>query len=279
MVVTCPECGTRFALDENLIRGESAKARCSRCGHIFTVHRPAASAPAGPPPEEEIPPPPLEGEAGGPTVGEEVSPVSVAPVSPERSPPPPAPSRRWPWVVGAVLLLVLAAGAAVWRLAPRWTAWLAGPGAPPARVPVTLPPPPPAPEELKELQVELTEANFGRLEHPQAGRLLVLLGEVVNQGAKARGPVRLRAALVDAQNREVAHRLAYAGITLTEKELLSLTPAEIERRLETPGGEAVLGPRERRPFTLVFFGVPPDLAEAGYGFTVAVAEAPPASHP
>lgn len=124
------------------------------------------------------------------------------------------------------------------------------------------------------------EANFGRLVHPQAGRLLVLTGEVVNQGHKTRGPVKLTATLLDARHREVAQRQAYAGATLTEKELLTLAPAEIDRRLQTPQGrEATLAPQERRPFTLVFYGVPPDLAEAGYGFTLAVVEAPPASQP
>jgi hypothetical protein len=185
--------------------------------------------------------------------------------------------------MAAIIILVLAGGGvATWRLVPLLTQKrAAGPvAAPPSPVELKMPTPPPTPAELREIRIELGEANFGRLVHPQAGGLLVLTGEVVNQGEKARGPVKLKAALLDAQHREVAQRLAYAGATFTEKELLTLAPAEIDRRLQTPRSrEAILAPQERRPFTLVFYGVPPDLAEAGYGFTLAVVEAPPASQP
>jgi predicted Zn finger-like uncharacterized protein len=288
MVVTCPECGTRFELDESLIRGESAKGRCSRCGHIFVIRRPA-----GGPPEEEPAPEPLPGPPPPePELPEEpeaaFASVPEAPIpvpEPEEAPGPPAPPaapRRRAWIPALLLLVAAGAGLAAWRLVPFLLQ--GGAGAPKAAAPAVtelkMPAPPPSLAELREIRIEVGEANFGRLVHPQAGRLLVLTGEVVNQGDKARGPVKLKAALLDARHREVAQRLGYAGVTLSEKELLTLAPAEIDQRLQAPPGrEAILRPAERRPFTLVFFGVPLDLAEAGYGFTLAVVEAPPAFHP
>jgi hypothetical protein len=138
------------------------------------------------------------------------------------------------------------------------------------------------PEELKDLRLELGEARHDRLENARGGRLLVLTGEVLNQGPRPRGPIRLRAALVDGRHREVAHRLAYAGSSFTDEELTTLAPEELERWLNTPGGKSgltTLPPQERLPYTVVFFGVPADLAAAGYGFTLAVVEAPPATQP
>jgi len=39
MIVTCENCNTRFNLDENLIKESGSKVRCSKCNHIFTVHK------------------------------------------------------------------------------------------------------------------------------------------------------------------------------------------------------------------------------------------------
>ncbi len=295
MVVTCPECGTRFELDENLIPGESAKGRCSRCGHTFVIRRPAGREEPAPPPPEPPPPEPQPPErpaespepataAPGVTPPAEAAPtLGAQPEAPPSAGKPPAAAapRRW-WMAAIIILVVAGAGVAGWRLFPLLTQVRPGmpPTAPPSAPELNVPPPPPTPAELREILIEVEEATFGRLEHPQAGRLLVLTGEVVNRGEKARGPVKLKAALLDARHREVARSLAYAGATFSEKELLSLAPAEIDRRLQTPPGrEAILAPQERRPFTLVFYGVPPDLAEAGYGFTLAVVEAPPVSQP
>ena len=58
MIVTCENCNSRFNLDENLIKESGSKVKCSKCHHIFTVHKlvpveePAAEEPA--PVEEEV---------------------------------------------------------------------------------------------------------------------------------------------------------------------------------------------------------------------------------
>jgi predicted Zn finger-like uncharacterized protein len=39
MIVTCEECNSRFNLDENLIMESGSKVKCSKCHHIFTVHK------------------------------------------------------------------------------------------------------------------------------------------------------------------------------------------------------------------------------------------------
>ncbi len=41
MIITCPECSTRFRVDENKIPAQGAKIRCARCKHVFAVTPPA----------------------------------------------------------------------------------------------------------------------------------------------------------------------------------------------------------------------------------------------
>ena len=40
MIVTCKECETSFNLNEDLVKQEGSKVRCSRCRHVFTVFPP-----------------------------------------------------------------------------------------------------------------------------------------------------------------------------------------------------------------------------------------------
>jgi predicted Zn finger-like uncharacterized protein len=40
MIIVCQSCSRRFRLDENLLKPEGSRVRCSRCGEVFTV-RPA----------------------------------------------------------------------------------------------------------------------------------------------------------------------------------------------------------------------------------------------
>jgi predicted Zn finger-like uncharacterized protein len=71
VIVTCENCDTRFNLDENLVKESGSKVRCSRCHHIFTVHKLAPveepnsaleEAPADFPDTAEVPPPSFEAE-------------------------------------------------------------------------------------------------------------------------------------------------------------------------------------------------------------------------
>ncbi len=278
MVVTCPGCGTRFELEENLILRETARVRCSRCQYTFTVRRP------DPLPEVAASPAADGSDAAGtavvpPTQGEDSGPAASPPDAPAPLSPPASPRRRR-WALGALtlMLLGLASGGAVWQWGERL-----GFGTPRTRAPLAkLPPPPLASAELQELKIELGEARFHGLENAKGGRLLVLTGEVVNLGPTARGPVRLKATLVDLHHREAASCLAFAGSTFTDQELASLAPEEINRWLNSAGGRTgvgILAPHTRQPFTIVFFGVPANLAQGGYGFTLTVAEAPPAAQP
>ncbi len=50
MIITCEQCGISFKLDENLLKPEGSKVRCSKCKHIFLAFPPLPE----PEPEPEI---------------------------------------------------------------------------------------------------------------------------------------------------------------------------------------------------------------------------------
>ncbi len=102
MEITCPNCLTKYNLDENRLSPEGSPVRCTRCQHQFTAHRPAlqpapeaplASAPETPPPEAPEPAP-----EGPPEAPPEPSPEEPLPAPPEPAPegPPEAPPEAAP---------------------------------------------------------------------------------------------------------------------------------------------------------------------------------------
>ena len=143
------------------------------------------------------------------------------------------------------------------------------------------PPPPPAPSPgLENLPVDWAEARYQGLVNAKGGQLLVIQGEVANKGKSPRGPIRLKATLTDAQHRPMQEEKVYSGTTFTDKELKTLKPEEIKGWLTQPGGRSqvkIIKPGEKQPFTVVFFGVPDNLAEAHSGFQLVVVEGPVAT--
>jgi predicted Zn finger-like uncharacterized protein len=43
MIITCPECSTKFSIDDDKLPDGIAKLRCARCKHVFQVEKEAAS--------------------------------------------------------------------------------------------------------------------------------------------------------------------------------------------------------------------------------------------
>jgi len=323
MVVTCPECHTRFTLADSRIPGPTAKVRCSRCRHVFRITREGqVVAPDWRPPEEPLqetlpeeevqretplppvpepavpsPPPPQEVVAGEETSSQAAVTGAEAPVSPGNR-------HSW-WVLLALFLAAVVAGGLGWL---AWEGSLPAPlkpvadavqrlkgkqppseepgpasspeaGAPAPAPTVVTPPPPPVPTpDLTDLAVDWAQAHYQGLVNDQGGgQLLLIQGEVVNKGKSSRGPIRIKATLTDSQHRPIQEEIVYAGTTLTDQELKSLKPDEIRGWLAKPGGrtqEQGLKPGEKQPFTVVFFGVPDNLAETQSGFQLVVMEGP-----
>ena len=103
-----------------------------------------------------------------------------------------------------------------------------------------------------------------------AGRLLVISGNVLNDYKGDRSRIYLLGTLLATGNRTVATRRVYAGNTLTNAQLESMEPTEIDTQLNKPAGDNSrnlnVRPGQSIPFMLVFSELPSDLSE----FTVEV---------
>jgi predicted Zn finger-like uncharacterized protein len=299
MIITCEQCGTRFNLDDSLLTGDNVKVRCSRCQHVFNVpagHQglPDAGgtqAATDKPSTDIFPPEPRSGPEPEPAAPEEF----LAPITPAEEsslaggPEPPIletggeePKKTSHAIIFAImsgcLLGLLLALIALWYL-DRKEGTLpdtqsAGVGSTQRLAP---PLPPAAPGEVRNLVVTLHDARYQKLVNVKGGQLLVLQGEVQNLTGEPRGPVRLKAALVDPLNQPVQELLFYSGSDMTDEELLQTDPEEIKRWLATPGGRQgarLIKAGASQPFTAVLFGVPDNLAEARFGFNIVVVDGP-----
>jgi hypothetical protein len=144
---------------------------------------------------------------------------------------------------------------------------------------VVTPPAPPVPAaDLKDLSVDWAQARYqGLVNDKGGGQLLLIQGEVVNNGKSPRGPIRLKATLTDSQHQPLKEEIVYPGTTFTDSELKTLKPEAIKRWLAKPGGrsqERVLKPGNKQPFTVIFFGMSDNLAETQSGFQIMVIDGP-----
>lgn len=284
MRVQCSQCGTRFNLDERLITRYVVKVRCSRCHHVFEVMRPQGT-PGLLEDDQPLVSPAPEG-------GEDTATSGLAATPPEGPPEPepiPLPARSAASNkerARRVALLATVAGCLLGLLVGTLTLWyfgekasLSSSPAPKERPEESQRPPLPAagPEELKNLEIELRDARYRGLVHPKGGQLLVIEGAVKNLTGEPRGPILLKATLMDPMNQPIQELLFYSGTSLSDEELRQTDPEKIKRWLNTPGGRQgvkMIKPNQSQVFTGVFFGVPDNLAEARHGFHIVVLKAP-----
>lgn len=305
MEVTCEKCHARFRLDENRIKGDRAKVRCSRCQQVFWVEREkgdpgASSSMAGERAAAPEPRPLMETKEPLPVfraLEEEPEDLQAAARASLPKPSillsPPAKRSPWPWILlsAALLSVLVMAGVVWWFWGYNWVAQslkiTPKPPAPaakvaePAKVETVSPPPAPAAvaADLKNLELITQEERYRGLVNIKGGQLLVIQGKVKNSATQPRGPIQLKVILTDPQQKVVSEREFYAGTVIFDDELQKLNPEEINHWLDTPGGRAqkqILEPGETQTFMVAFFGVPQNLS--GYGYKMQITKGPVASN-
>lgn len=45
MIITCPECGTKYQYDESRLSDQGKKVKCAQCGTVFTIKPPEQTKP------------------------------------------------------------------------------------------------------------------------------------------------------------------------------------------------------------------------------------------
>lgn len=235
MVITCPNCRTRFQIRPSSLGEKGRNVRCSSCGNRWFVEpfpEPAAPAPPAPEPVPTSPAPAPEPAAAAPPPPPEPTPLSTAPPRPSARRATSRGSGIAGWLVLAVVALALV-GAVVARNAIVATVPAALPIYRLVGLPVTL-----------ELGLAFRDLGSSRRD-TATGSTVLVTGTIVNTtGREVRVP-RLRIALLDQGSREIESGLHDPP----QRSLPPQGTTRFEIALENP-------PDEARDFTITFAETP-----------------------
>ena len=228
MTIICPQCQTKFHLDEGRLPAGGGKARCSRCQQVFGIPKEPAPDPA----------------AGAPR-WEGISTLEEIPDSP------PAPGKRRPvprWLFWLLVLSLLLTGIwALWEKTPflrQAESFLAA-----LRESLGLADSSPAFISLENLRGYYSE-------NLHAKWVFVVEGQAVNQWNETRSFLKVKGTLLDARGRKVEEKTAFCGNILGEKDLREMTRESIQKSLSSQFGVSFsnvnIPPRKSVPFMVVF---------------------------
>lgn len=249
MIITCPECLTKFNLDEEKIPQEGIKARCSRCQHIFPVAKPA-------PADESFY-----------TQGETLAGIQEDEAYQR-------PFRRWffHWKWAAVILLAAVIGGGLFYLGktltlPRFsTLGKYFDEKAEALKKFTLN----SPFFRRYLGIKNPSEGFLSLERVRGyylesnnlSRVFVIEGEAVNHWKESRSFIKVKGVLLDSKGKKVQEKEAYCGNLLSEKDLKEMNKEAIEKSLSSQFGISFsnvnIQPNKAVPFMIVFMDLPPE---------------------
>lgn len=248
MILSCPECSTKFRLDDSRVPSGGAKVRCSRCQHIFQVEKPKSEPPA------PAPPPSLREPA--------------LDYTPEWAALKKRSSRKASFLALALIFL-LAAGAFIFYeksddVAKAWdyvtslrqylAIW-----------------------EEKEGKIALEKLRGFYVDNQWMGRIFVIEGQAVNLWNESRSFIRVKGTLLNSQGQKVLESRAFCGNILSEKDLREMTKEAMQKSLSSQFGISFsnmnVPPGKAVPFMIVFTDFPAE--GAGARLSEKPGEAPP----
>ncbi len=128
--------------------------------------------------------------------------------------------------------------------------------------------------ESGKISVKSVKAVF--IENDQAGELLVISGEALNEYSKERAALQVKVTVFDSAGESIASKSAYGGNPLTEEQMESLPLDKIEAAMANQFGDSLsnmeVAPGKAIPFVVVLANLPKgakDFAIESAGSTVA----------
>jgi len=234
-------------LDPSRIKGNTAKVRCSSCGHVFTISRPD---------EQEFEP------DSEPVVSEDAAldhDVAVAFAKAKKKQRLKA-SRPKSWLLkalfGVIVLVVIGAGAYLYMGKEQVQKKETGGTA--------------STEDPFSKNITLSSAEGYFKENEKEGTLFVIKGLAQNKNNRYVSFITLKGMLHDTEAKKVKEQEVFAGNLFTDKELSTLTMAEIRKKMSNRYGlenaDYQIAPGGTVSYMIVFDKIPDNLAE----FTVKV---------
>jgi len=304
MIVQCPNCDTKYRLDEARLGQGAARARCSRCSHVFSVSLPPPddadvvqdsefdwlkdmNMAGGAENEKEAPPVP--DTMSGPLYEKKDGKIFLE-IQPSAQPRARSMTRSMAWVL-AVIALVSAALILSLYFFPggkdiirsTFTFWEREKPAPqPEVLPEVLPEalPEVLPEALTGEHIDLIFLHNVRqyfVTNEKIGQLFVVEGKARNDFSTPMGLIKIKATLFDEQGQVVERQEFLAGNTVSLFQLQTLSEEELHAALQDKVGilsnNTNLQPGMDVPFMAVFAN-PPDIIQE-YELKVVEAQHPP----
>jgi predicted Zn finger-like uncharacterized protein len=125
-------------------------------------------------------------------------------------------------------------------------------------------------------RLSFKDLNGTFVDSEKAGKLFVVKGLVTNDYPDRRSFIRIRSNILDSKGTEVKNNIVFAGNPISNKEIQSLTPEEIDNRLRDKLGKDKMNiniqPNSSIPFMIIFSDLPEDMSE----FTVEAISSSPA---
>lgn len=130
------------------------------------------------------------------------------------------------------------------------------------------------PQESGKISVRGVKASF--ITNDEAGELLVVSGEAVNEFAKPRAALQVKVTVFDSNGQGIASKSAYGGNPLTDEQMESMPLDKIEAAMANQFGDSLanmeVAPGKAIPFVVVLAKLPKgakDFAVQSVGSTVA----------
>lgn len=115
---------------------------------------------------------------------------------------------------------------------------------------------------VEEGRIDVRNVKAYYIEGAEAGELLVITGDAVNSFKTARATLQVRAAVLSANNQNLATKTAYAGNMLTSEQLAEMPADKIEAAMNNQFGDSLTNlevlPGKSIPFVIVFIDPPED---------------------
>jgi len=239
MIITCPQCLTKFNLDGGRVPEGGAKARCSKCQRIFQVRQEPSGQHA---PSFKIPP------------------KESSEKSEERSQRKGRAGSRFPALTLLIVFLMLTGMGygtfVIWEKSADFR-----------KVVINLP----AMKEYLGLHDE-TEGYISveklrgyYLENAKSSKIFVVEGQAVNHWKESRSFIKVKGILLDAKGGKVGEKVVYCGNILSEKDLKELEREAIEKSLSSQFGISFsnvnIPPGKFVPFMIAFIGSAPKMPQ------------------
>lgn len=283
MIVQCPNCDTKYRLDETLLGKDGEQVRCIRCGHVFRVHPPQPDdeinvvqdedfdwlkdmdVAGGVEKEEDEVPAPAEDFGPGYEKKNGAIAVEIPSSEPKRT-------RALTWVMIAIAVVSLISGVVLYfpELQNTVRSWFGSE----------------APEEVRQEQhlgeeqislISLQNVRQYFVSNEKIGQLFVIEGKARNGFSSPMELIKIEANLFDAQGEVVERRELLAGNTVSLFQLQILSEEELQAALQAKVGilsnNTNLRPGMDVPFMVVFPNPPESVQE--YGLKVIEAQHPP----